>query len=263
MSVYDTFLFYNEFNLLNVRFFELGGVVDFFCLMESDRTFSGLKKPFHFEKNRPRFDYIKDKIIAIQQVGGALEDPRACWMNERGQRETIYSLLSRLPDDAIIVHGDIDEIPRPGKLQEAIDQLQSTGIPQVIEMEKFMYRFDLKFPNSSWLGPFVVFKKQVYNINQMRHDRDKFNIIKNGGWHYGYLGSFNTIKNKCFSFSHLEIGEKFLTEEDKIKESISKNIDFTSKEQLVQIDITEENSPRFVFTYQNEFKKLGLIGTSS
>jgi len=39
--IYDTFIFSNELDLLEIRLHVLGDVVDYFVLVESTRTFSG------------------------------------------------------------------------------------------------------------------------------------------------------------------------------------------------------------------------------
>ena len=45
LQVYDCFLFYDEFDILEIRLNILNDVVDYFVLVESSRTFSGNKKP--------------------------------------------------------------------------------------------------------------------------------------------------------------------------------------------------------------------------
>ena len=51
MKVYDMFSFYNEFEILEIRLKELWDTVDYFVLVESNTTFTGLPKEYFFENN--------------------------------------------------------------------------------------------------------------------------------------------------------------------------------------------------------------------
>lgn len=48
--VYDCFIFFNEFEQLNIRLHELNPIVDRFVLVESNQTFSGNMKPLYLQK---------------------------------------------------------------------------------------------------------------------------------------------------------------------------------------------------------------------
>ncbi len=48
VKVYDCFTFYNEFELLELRLRALWDVVDYFVLVEADRTHTNKPKPFYF-----------------------------------------------------------------------------------------------------------------------------------------------------------------------------------------------------------------------
>jgi hypothetical protein len=48
--VIDCFTFYNELEILELRFLELYDVVDKFIIVEADQTFSGNNKRFIYER---------------------------------------------------------------------------------------------------------------------------------------------------------------------------------------------------------------------
>ena len=50
--IYDTFLFFNEFELLEIRLEELKDIVDRFVLVEAPLTLSGKPKPLFFGQQR-------------------------------------------------------------------------------------------------------------------------------------------------------------------------------------------------------------------
>jgi beta-1,4-mannosyl-glycoprotein beta-1,4-N-acetylglucosaminyltransferase len=49
--------------LLDIRLNELDSVVDYFLIVESNATFTGLPKETYFGKNRARFAKFEHKIV--------------------------------------------------------------------------------------------------------------------------------------------------------------------------------------------------------
>jgi beta-1,4-mannosyl-glycoprotein beta-1,4-N-acetylglucosaminyltransferase len=64
--IYDCFTYYNEIEILELRLRTLAGVVDYFVLVEADRTFSGKKRDFDFAAHRETFSEFAAKIIYVQ-----------------------------------------------------------------------------------------------------------------------------------------------------------------------------------------------------
>ena len=67
MKVIDSFIFFNEINMLKLRLNYLNDVVDYFLISESNYTFSGNPKPYYLDeilKELP--DDITNKIIRIK-----------------------------------------------------------------------------------------------------------------------------------------------------------------------------------------------------
>ena len=63
--VYDCFQFFNELDILKIRLNVMNDVVDKFVISEATETFSGLKKPLYYEKNKEMFKEFEDKIIHV------------------------------------------------------------------------------------------------------------------------------------------------------------------------------------------------------
>jgi beta-1,4-mannosyl-glycoprotein beta-1,4-N-acetylglucosaminyltransferase len=57
--VFDAVLFSNELDILEIRWNELSPYVSEFVLLESNSTFTGMKKPLHFKENRHRFGFAE------------------------------------------------------------------------------------------------------------------------------------------------------------------------------------------------------------
>ncbi|MFX1500550.1 MAG: hypothetical protein ACFFDH_06240 [Promethearchaeota archaeon] len=94
MKVYDCFIFFNEIEILDIRFNELDPYVDFFVIVESRETHSGLKKDLYFEKNKHLFEKYSDKIIYI--VMDSLTNPEIKKADSR-EEEIDIKLKKKLP----------------------------------------------------------------------------------------------------------------------------------------------------------------------
>ena len=63
IKIYDAFNFYNELETLEIRLNILNEHVDYFVLIESTLTHSGLPKELFYEKNKQLFKKFEHKII--------------------------------------------------------------------------------------------------------------------------------------------------------------------------------------------------------
>ena len=63
IRVIDAVLMSNELDLLEIRLNELDSVVDYFFIVESNATFTGLPKETFFRQNRSRFAKFEHKIV--------------------------------------------------------------------------------------------------------------------------------------------------------------------------------------------------------
>ena len=63
MKVFDSFIFFNELDLLEMRLNILNDVVDHFVITESPFTVSGNEKPLYYQENKDRFGKFNDKIV--------------------------------------------------------------------------------------------------------------------------------------------------------------------------------------------------------
>ena len=62
LKVLDAVLMSSELDLLEIRMNELDDVVDYFLIVESNTTFTGLTKETHFAQNRLQFGKFEGKI---------------------------------------------------------------------------------------------------------------------------------------------------------------------------------------------------------
>ena len=65
MKVFDSIIFFNELDLLEMRLNILNDVVDYFVVTESPFTVSGNEKPLYYAENKDRFGKFNDKICLL------------------------------------------------------------------------------------------------------------------------------------------------------------------------------------------------------
>ena len=119
-KIFDCFKLLNELEILELRLMELYDVVDYFVIVESNKTHTGKEKEFNFENNKDNFkDYI-DKIIYVKVEDLPNYSVNNIWEAENFQRNCIMRGLDGVANlgDKIII-SDLDEIPNK-KLLEII-----------------------------------------------------------------------------------------------------------------------------------------------
>src|SRR5579872_1761485 len=119
-EVYDCFTFFNELDLLKLRFEELYDVMDHFVIVESKISFTGKKKPLYFAENAHKFEKYKDKIIHIiieefPNITGDVEKDH--WYREEYSRNMIMQGLTHCKDTDLVFISDLDEIPSASAVQ--------------------------------------------------------------------------------------------------------------------------------------------------
>lgn len=215
--IIDTFLFGWELDLLECRLREMDSFVDVFVLVESDKTFQGSDKELHFQNNLSRFSQWSNKIVYLNCSMPFTENP---WVREYASREIIKSTLSKYPPEAIVLHGDVDEIVS----KVTGHQLEETlGNHRIIALEQNLYSMavDWLYP-LDWQGTVIARNHTVQEMSMvdLRNQRISAPRVKSG-WHFTWLGGPEMIQKKAQSFSHTEdhiqsyiheMGERLYTE---------------------------------------------------
>lgn len=211
--IYDTFTFFNELDLLEIRLNELDKVVDKFVLVESPFTYSGKAKPLFFQLNKKRFSKFLHKInyVMIEDLGdkSLLQDKIADYLpecteylkRENIQRNAIMKGLTQVKPDDLILISDLDEIPPPKtvfKLSKTIKKGEVYGFKQKV----YYYYLNL-LSNETIMGTKMTRFENIdfpQNIRQAK----KFTLIDPGGWHFSFLGGVEKIKQKIDAYFHQE-----------------------------------------------------------
>lgn len=210
MTVVDTFPFFNELDMLQMRLEECYDAVDAFVAVEADVDHQGHPKPYHLSENLDRFDAFKDKLTVIRGTGlPNVEDYPNAWSREQYQREFVKDGLAELdvqPDD-VILHGDVDEIPRAIFARNVRPQAFTTLL-----MRGHFWAVDWQHPDPDnlghkwWCGTVAAPSRIITSFAEMRNSRRRNPTqLLNAGWHFSWLGGADANRTKVHSFCHPEV----------------------------------------------------------
>ena len=261
MKIIDSFIFYNEIDLLFYRLSILDEYVDKFILVESTHTFSGHPKPLFYNENKARFEKFNNKIIHVIVDDIPYKYPRIDyklnqqWENEYHQRNCIKrgldTIIHILNDDDIILTSDVDEIPNPQILLNCKNNVFVFNNSYLNRLALDMYYYNLYYrigEGSNWHGikllTFKTYKNIGLTFQQMRVWEHTHNVpvIEKGGWHLSYFGDIQFIINKIASYSHQEYNNKNYLDKNILETKIKNGVNLLNNSSLVYIPIEENKN---------------------
>ena len=102
--IYDCFSYWDEDLLLDLRLNILNKYVDYFVIVEGNKTWQNNKKELKFNVNK--FKDFKDKIIYIPVTD--LPDGENPYLRENHQRNAIKKGLKTAKDNDLVIISDLD-----------------------------------------------------------------------------------------------------------------------------------------------------------
>lgn len=253
--VYDSFMFYNEVDLLEIRLNELYDVVDKFIIMESEYTFQGKKKPLYYLDNKSRFSSFLDKIIHINATSIPTNNP---WMVEETQRNFILNYIQTFKDEDYIIQSDADEIISRNIIQEI--KKQNLIKMFCIGLNLYYYNLNCKCITLWKVNIIPVKFYKTTKPSVYRNNAQTNKIDFNGGWHFSYFGGVKSIINKLESYSHTEFNTEHIKNEDRILKIIQEGKDLFDRSdckfQLVKID---NSYPKYIIDHIEKYKQIGWV----
>ena len=229
-KIFDCFIFYNEIELLRIRFDELYDLVDHFVVCEANVTFQGKAKPLVFEQYKAEFKRFADKIIHIvvddmpgsTQMPNAVEIPkgaasgqrgitaeRAFWAREHHQRNALRRGLKTAEPRDVVCISDCDEIISG----DAVRQLREHDGYFLLDMPMYQFFLNMCAQASGWrkafaysyeldaeIGDFNVIRTQEIKSYERFAGRNHY--VRQSGWHFTFLGGAAQVKDKLEAYSH-------------------------------------------------------------
>ena len=233
--IYDCFTFYNEVELLILRLELLHKKIDKFIIVEASKTFTGIPKPYNLEQNWDRLKKFHHKILYIKiDDFPSMENP---WICENYQRNMISCGLNDCKDHDLIMISDLDEIPDSQKIPKSVPD----GIVKCFLQDNYYYFANNYISrNIVWEGGTKILNYKTFSQNLLSEKYVKYNeitfpqslnagntpmkirlyrnldYIRDGGWHFGWLGGVDFIMNKLQSFSHQEHNNQYINNREYI-----------------------------------------------
>jgi beta-1,4-mannosyl-glycoprotein beta-1,4-N-acetylglucosaminyltransferase len=279
IKLYDVFTFFNELDLLEIRLNILYPYVDYFVIIESTETFSGLPKRLYYEENKERYKKFQDKILhyviddvpateaafrgRLQETsGGTLEQEilqqaltsdnvppgQLHWLKEFYQKESIRKALVQLADNDICYVSDVDEIWNPA----AVVDIRKDDIFKLKQLV-YVYYFNNR-SSEPWAGTLVTKYKNIKHgcLNHLRTaSKTKYTYIKNGGWHFTNQGGADQIRKKLESYGHQEFNN--LEIKSQIEKRMEKNQDFIGRKFTFWLE--DRDLPAYLIEHQQSYTK--------
>lgn len=257
MKIIDTFIFYNELDLLFYRLFILYDIVDHFIIVESTRTHKGNNKPLFYLENKHKYKQFENKIIHIivddltqdAQHNYALRYEDEVWKNENLQRNNIQKGIEKInmQNNDLIIISDLDEIPDPNTIRYLKNNLRNNDKIGIVSLYQEMYYYSLTCKNANiwYRAKIVSYETYCSRYNKKpqdcRMDETVNKIVEKGGWHLSCFGSAEFIQNKLKNGTHQEYNTETYTNLNTIQEKMKKKEDFLSRshEKFSYIDIKD------------------------
>ena len=226
LKIVDSFLFWNEFEMLKIRLEYLGDFVDHFLIAEANIDFAGKPKKFQLTpevlKNLPHSSKIiyqpchinsfspKWILKRLRYLG---RHSRFLWRVQDTQRNSLPVPAKKLPKDTLILFGDIDEIPNIDSVKTFIDQRNfDPQQPISLEQDFFYYTINNRSNESpKWYGTILANIADFIKLkpNHLRYLREQLKSIPGGGWHLSYFMSAEKIREKILATADVEKKEEF------------------------------------------------------
>lgn len=215
--IYDTFMLNDELDVLKCRLTEFDQYTDqpvTHVIIEAPVTHRGKPKQLYYQENAELFTQWSNHIIAVvaDNLPSLAEDPDP-WSREHAQRESAHhGLMNAKPSD-IILHGDVDEIPRMSVLEEMVRlSCESPDDVFVLGMSLHCNAVDWVVPGDyEWNG--TVARQHgdgIYSFKKTRDLRASAVVTHGGGWHLSGLGGPEVQRHKIEELTcHLELPDDF------------------------------------------------------
>lgn len=208
-TVYDCFPFFNELDVLELRFAELDDVVDRWVITEGTMTYQGKPKPLLFDKNRERFAKWLHKITYV--VVDDFPETKDPWVRERWQRDAIMRGLGDCYPDDVVIISDADEIASASAVR---GYNVSQGLVRL--KQHLFYGFANLEDERGWdwckIAPFSLVKERT-PCGIRYPEASTVPLIENGGWHFSFMGGPKAWVEKIEAYAHYEYNKPELKDE--------------------------------------------------
>ena len=227
MKIIDSFMFFDEKMMLDIRLNILDKYVTHFVICEAKFNHKGKSKKLNFNigdypKFKKKISYIVletepenlrkilDKDSENTRNSKILDN---ALIRENYQRNFISDFLEKFSDEDLILINDLDEIPN-------LKNFKYKNKITIFKQKMFYYKLNLLYDNFSWFGSKACKKKSfispqwLRNIKSKKYSKLRVDVwfskkkysdifyINNGGWHFTCIRSPEELEKKLLNFAH-------------------------------------------------------------
>jgi beta-1,4-mannosyl-glycoprotein beta-1,4-N-acetylglucosaminyltransferase len=280
MRVFDSFIFFNELDLLELRLNILNDVVDYFVLTESPFTVSGNEKPLYYQENKDRFGKFNDKIIhniteeipndfsnylvkkpfhtdysTTDESGTRYIDLPIRFQRAVYNREcSAYGLLKAgANDEDIVMTSDADEIINPYVIE---DFYWFDPAHNYVSLQRAFY-FKLNYLyEENWKGTrLCTFKHlKTTTVDRLRTNWREAYQIEDAGWHFSFLGDADNVRLKLASYEHTE--NNISSNIDNMEQRIEQGLDPIGRSNRLHVVPIDNSYPEYILNNQGKYSQL-------
>jgi len=232
-----------ELDWLEIRLQTMQSEVDYFVIMESKYTFTGIDKPLILTEalRNSRYGAWKEQIIYVVVEKVPIDAPRT-WDLEDHQRNAmllqglnpVTSGPQRPEEGDVLIVADVDELVRPA----ALLALRECDIPNRVTLRSkfYYYGFQWLHNGEEWPHPQATVYRGANTIlpNDLRNGEggnrlkgwwDKTDLW-NAGWHCSScFATVDDMLNKMRSFSHTSMNSEEYANKERMVDRIRKGLD--------------------------------------
>ena len=245
-KIYDLSLLNTELDWLEIRLETLSATVDYFVIVESPITFTGIAKPLLLKENWDRFKPFHHQIIHHILLNPS-QNAKWTWDVEDFQRNAMFSrVFPYLEGDEkavkgdVIVVSDIDEIPRPATMMI----LRNCDVPKrvTIRSQFYYYGFQWLHRGEEWAHGQATIYNGAGTIlpADLRNGEGEWNRLNrwwekvdlwNAGWHCSTcFENVSQVLGKMGSFSHTSLNQEVYRDKERIVNRVRAGKDLWDRE---------------------------------
>ena len=227
MNLIDSFMYFDEDLILDIRLNTLNKYVKKFIICEAKFNHKGLVKNLNFDikkfkKFENKIEYIvlenQPQNLKIINENDEKEIKNSkildnSLIRENYQRNFCQKKIKDFSGDDLVLINDLDEIPN-------LENFRYENKITIFKQKMFYYKLNLLYPNHDWMGSKICKIKHLKEPQFLRNIKPKkyplwrfdiffskkkfnnINFINDGGWHFTNVKSPEKIDYKMKNFLH-------------------------------------------------------------
>jgi beta-1,4-mannosyl-glycoprotein beta-1,4-N-acetylglucosaminyltransferase len=231
--------------MLDLRVKILEDVVDVFIVKEAPLTFRGEEK----ECLASTYRHPKVRTMHIDFSFGM-----SPWDRDTFQKNHPV----QVPDNALVLMSDVDEIPDPNVVAELAVSYDIAKM-YIFQQSLFLNYLNVKC-NAPWQGThacgsafYRALDKSAFRFSDIKNPITLFNA----GWHFSFTGGAKEISRKIKSYAHEEYDNENI--HSQIETKLARGEDVLNRSyKLSTVDI-DETYPKYIQEHQDELAHLVRI----